>query len=124
MYSFSEDGAEAAKLVLRVLAGTEPSGPSMLEVQTNKVLFDWRQMQRWGISESSLPAGSEIQFRDPTAWQRYRWQIVTIATALLVQTLLIAGLFYERHRRHHAESKSRQQTSELAHMNRTATTGE
>ena len=25
--------------------------------------FDWRQMQRWGISESSLPPGSKIYFR-------------------------------------------------------------
>jgi signal transduction histidine kinase len=61
--------------------------------------------------------------RDPTAWERYRWQMVAIATVLLVQMLLIVGLFYERHRRRYAEATSRQQMSELAHMNRSATAG-
>ena len=76
VYSLSAHGAEAAKLALRVLAGPEPSGPPMSEVQTSKVLFDWWQMQRWGISESRLPAGSEIRFRDLTAWEQYRAQIL------------------------------------------------
>ena len=40
--------------------------------------FDWREMQRWGISESRLTTGSEILFREPTAWQRYRWQLTGI----------------------------------------------
>ena len=77
MYSLSAHGAEAAKLVLRVLAGPEPSGPPMSEVQTNKVLFDWRQMQRWGISEIK-PAcrAAKSGSVDPTAWDQYRWQIL------------------------------------------------
>jgi C4-dicarboxylate-specific signal transduction histidine kinase len=47
-----------------------------------------------------------------------------IAAALLVQTLLIAGLFFERHRRRKAEAVSRQHLFELAHMNRTSTAGQ
>ena len=46
------------------------------------------------------------------------------AGALLVQTLLIVGLFYERHRRRNAEVASRQHLSELAHINRSSTAGE
>jgi hypothetical protein len=57
-------------------------------------MFDWRQLQRWGISEDRLPSGSEIR----PAWERYWWQIMLIAAALLIQTALIVGLFYE-HRR-------------------------
>jgi C4-dicarboxylate-specific signal transduction histidine kinase len=49
---------------------------------------------------------------------------MAIATALLVQTLLIGGLFYERHRRRYAEATSRQHMSQLAHVNRRATAGE
>jgi hypothetical protein len=45
--------------------------------------------------------------RDPTAWERYRWQMVAIATVLLVQMLLIVGLFYERRRRRYAETAPR-----------------
>jgi hypothetical protein len=73
LYSSAVHGAEAGNLVFEALAGFTPSGPSLLEPSANKVMFDWRQMQRWGISESQLPEGSEIHFREPTAWQRYRW---------------------------------------------------
>ena len=51
VYSLSVHGVEMAKLALRVLAGTE-TGPQASEVATNKLLFDWRQLHRWGISES------------------------------------------------------------------------
>jgi signal transduction histidine kinase len=124
LYSFSAHGTEAAKLASRILAGAEPSGPPMSEVQANKVVFDWRQMQRWGISESSLPPGSEIRFRDPTAWEQYRWQILAATAVLLLQAAMITGLLYEHRRRRNAEIEARQRMSELAHLNRHATAGE
>jgi hypothetical protein len=51
LYSVSKHGAEAAKLALQVLAGAETSRVPYSEVQANTLLFDWRQMHRWGISE-------------------------------------------------------------------------
>ena len=32
--------------------------------------FDWRELQRWGIPESRLPAGSVVRYRGPSLWQR------------------------------------------------------
>ena len=81
-------------------------------------------MQRWGISESQLPLGSMIEFRDPTAWQRYHWQIAATAIALLLQTALIIVLFHEHRRRRVAEVQTRERMAELAHVNRYATAGE
>jgi len=124
LYSFSAQGAEAAKLVLQLLADPKHSQPSLLEPTTNKVLFDWRQMQRWGISESSLPVGSEIRFHDLTVWEQYRAQIVVLFTVLLVQAALISWLVYEYRRRNRAEVLARNSMSELTHMNRVATAGE
>ena len=86
--------------------------------------YDWRQLQRWNISESRLPPGSEILFREPTAWQRYYWQIVLIIAAVLLQAGLISILLHERRRRQLAEVQSRQRTKELAHVNRFSTAGE
>ena len=122
LYSFSSHGTEAAKLVLKILAGT--SGPSLVEISANKLQFDWRQMQRWGISERSLPTGSEIQFRDLTIWQQYRMLILAVIAALLLQSSLIAWLAYERGRRRIAEAQALQRANELARMNRFATAGE
>ncbi|MGZ3355412.1 MAG: two-component system sensor histidine kinase NtrB, partial [Isosphaeraceae bacterium] len=67
-------------------------------------VYDWRELQRWGISESLLPPGSTVLFRPPTLWEQYRWYVVAAATLLSVQTLLIVGLLIYRHRRARAES--------------------
>jgi signal transduction histidine kinase len=122
--SLSAHGVEMAKLALRVLAGAETSAPQVSEVATNKLLFDWRQLHRWGISESKLPAGSEILFRESSAWEQYKPQILAITAAILTQAALIAWLIHERQYRRRAERKARQTFSELTQMNRMATAGE
>jgi signal transduction histidine kinase len=86
--------------------------------------YDWRQLQRWNISESRLPPGSEILFREPTVWERYSWQIASIVAVVLIQAGLIAIMLQEHRRRQFAEVQSRQRMTELAHVNRFATAGE
>ncbi|MGX1354275.1 signal transduction histidine kinase [Bradyrhizobium elkanii] len=117
-------GAEAAGRALRILDGEEPESlpPSVIDVV--KPIFSWRQMQRWNVSEANLPPGSEIRFREPTFLEKYRWRAVALATALLVQTTLIAFLLHERHMRRSAEVEARNRLSQLAHINRQATAGE
>ena len=81
-------------------------------------------MQRWGISESRLPPGSEILFRNPTVWDQYKWYIMLVAAIILAQTALIVGLLYEHRRRRTAEAESLRRVNELARMNRIATVSE
>ena len=123
LYSSAVHGAAAGSLVLEALAGFTPSGPSLVEPSANKVMFDWRQMQRWGISESQLPEGSEIHFHEPTVWQRYRWQLTAMFAALLFQATMITWLLVERHRRQRAEVESRGRMLEVMHLSRTAEAG-
>jgi hypothetical protein len=33
-------------------------------------MFDWRQLQRWGIDEARLPPGSRVLFREVSVWHR------------------------------------------------------
>jgi C4-dicarboxylate-specific signal transduction histidine kinase len=47
-----------------------------------------------------------------------------ISAALLLQSLLIAGLFYEHRRRRQAEVQASRRMAELAHMNRSAAIGQ
>ena len=124
LYSSAAQGIEAAKLVSQVLDESERSRLSLVEVSANKLMFDWRQMQRWGISEGSLPPGSEIRFRELTVWDQYRWQILLIAAVLVAQSFLIGGLFYEHRRRRNAEVEARRGIAELALMNRRSAIGE
>jgi signal transduction histidine kinase len=120
----ADSGRQTAAVAIRILSGEKPSEIKVPVVQFASPMFDWRQMQRWGISESRLPLGSKIYFRDPTLWEQYQWQIVLIASVILVQAALIVGLLYEHRRRQIAEAHSLQQVNELAQMNRFATAGE
>jgi signal transduction histidine kinase len=117
-------GADAARLALRVLNG-EPSSriPSKL-TEAIRPIFNWKQMQRWGVQESDLPQGSEVRFRDATFWEAYLWQALTIAAIILIQTGLISILLHERKKRNDAELEAHQRLSELAHVGRRATAGE
>jgi signal transduction histidine kinase len=121
VYSSALHGTQTGKLVLQVLADSKPAGASLVEASANKVLFDWRRMQRWGITERQLPSSSEIHFRELSLWERYYWQITCIVLALLAQSVLITSLLIERFRRHRAETRSRK--LEVMHLNRAAEAG-
>jgi signal transduction histidine kinase len=120
----ADSSRQAAAVAIRIFGGEKPSEIRPQPVQFASPVFDWREMQRWGISESRLPPGSKILFRSPTAWEQYRWQILAAAAVLLLQAAMIIGLLYEHRRRRNAEIETRQRMSELAHLNRQATAGE
>ena len=116
-------GADAAKIALRILDGERAENIPPVSGGV-KPIFNWEQMQRWNVSESNLPAGSEIRFREPGLWDEYRWQSIAVIAALLLQAGFIMILLRERKKRHDAEIESRHHMSELAHVNRSATAGE
>ncbi|WP_354128647.1 sensor histidine kinase [Bradyrhizobium sp. i1.15.2] len=124
MHSVIEQSTKAAKVALRILNGEKIADikPSFVDVASP--IFDWRQMQRWGIAERNLPPGSAVYFREPTLWERYWWQITFTIALVLAQAGLIALLLFEHRRRQFAEVQSRQRMTELAHVNRFATAGE
>jgi signal transduction histidine kinase len=74
---------------------------------------DWRQLRRWGISEKRLPAGTEVLFRTPGVWERYRMYIVGAIALLLAQTALIVGLLLQAAHRKRAEEQVRRGREEL-----------
>jgi signal transduction histidine kinase len=113
-----------AAVAVRILGGEKAGDIRVPPIEFAAAKFDWREMQRWGIGESRLPPGSEIDFRDPTAWDRYKAQILTICAAILVQATLISWLLIERRYRQRAEATTRDVMSELTHMNRLAAAGE
>ena len=124
MQVVARQSKQAAEVALRILDGENVADINPTFVQLAAPMFDWRQMQRWGIAESNLPPGSTVYFREPTVWERYWWQVALTATLILSQTALIAGLLREHRRRQLAEVQSRQRMTELAHLNRFATAGE
>jgi C4-dicarboxylate-specific signal transduction histidine kinase len=124
MHSVEDASREAASVAIRMLVGEDPSSIHPKPMRFAQPKYDWREMQRWGISEDRLPPGSQIYFREATAWQQYRWQIMAVGAAILLQAALISWLIYEHRRRHIAEVLALSQMSELQQMDRVATAGE
>ena len=73
-----------------------------LEVARVSPVVDWRELQRWNIPVSRVPAGTEIRFRELTIWQRYRAYIVVAVVAFAAQAILIGALLVQRAQRKQA----------------------
>ena len=115
-------GQQAAQLVLRILKGEDASKIAIIKTRS-PLIFEWPALQRFGISESVLPQGSEVRFRQLTLWDQYRWQMSVIFAALLLQAALIGLLLFERRRRQIAELESRGRLRDIIHMDRVAAVG-
>jgi signal transduction histidine kinase len=96
-----------ARLGVRLLHGerADTIAPAVMDLNVNQV--DWRQLRRWGISESRVPAGTLVQFRRPTVWDRFKVYIIVCVVVLAAQSALISGLLVQRRRRRHAERSAR-----------------
>jgi signal transduction histidine kinase len=116
-------GQNMARIALRILDGELASAIPMTMGDYARPVFDWRQLQRFGISDSSLPSDSEIRFRPVTIWQQYRWQMTAIVGAILVQAGMISWLLIERRRRRSVELESRGRLREVIHLDRVAAVG-
>jgi len=116
-------GTRVGEIALQVLDGTRAQDIPIEQVPPVPT-FDWRQVQRWNIDPSLLPPGSDIRFKVPTAWELYRWYIVSALSLLALQSLLIAGLVFERRRRRQAEVDSRRNLAAISHLDRRAAMGE
>jgi PAS domain S-box-containing protein len=69
--------------------------------------LDWRHLRRWGVSEESLPTGSEVRYREPSFWDLYKWHIIGLTSLCVIEALLIVGLLVQRASRLRAERRFR-----------------
>ncbi len=117
--TFESMGDAVAGLALDALAGKP-----IVDVDVPQTFFaDARQLERWDLPESALPAGTALSFRQPDIWQQHRQLILGVIAVVALQAAIITGLLFERRRRHAAESESRLRLLELVHMNQSATAG-
>lgn len=93
--NFQKQGELTAGIVLQVLRGKRPS-EIPIETLPSSPMFDWKELRRWNIPESSLPTGSLVFFREPTLWQRTRWMWLSAFAALIGLLILAAYLQYSR----------------------------
>lgn len=123
MYSFESRGRRTAELIHQMLV-SRPELPPVLEGGPSNCTVDARQLQRWGMSESRLPAGCEIRFPLPSLWREYRWHVVGALLVIAAQSVLIVALVLQRRGRTRAEGEAHRRREELAQAGRLALAGE
>ena len=95
-------GVDAAEAGAAILQG-EPVRDAWKTFAFSTPIYDWRELDKWGIDTERLPAGSEVRHRPPTLWDQYAAWIVLVITAVTVQSLLMISLLTQRRYRRAAE---------------------
>src|SRR5688500_19900767 len=108
---FGSEGAHTGRLLVRVLRQPRTARLPPPEVAKNPTVVDWRQLQRWNLSEKRLPAGTQVLFRTPSTWERHRAAILVILALTIVQSALLATLMVERRKRIRAQRALQEQAA-------------
>ena len=96
-------GRKLAEIAVAVLNGENAGDIPLALDDSAQDTVDWRQLQRWGISEKLLPPSTVELFRQPTIWERYRLLILATISLCVVEGLLILALIVNVQRRRRAE---------------------
>ena len=118
-------GEEAAQTALQIIDGTSPAAIPVARGNSLRPVFDWRELQRWGMDEGKLPA------RQRSAVSR---AVALAGISAPVCRNCSRAAAAERPRRsscstsadvgERPRSNSHARMNELAHVNRQATAGE
>ena len=122
--SFDTVGIAAADIVAEILAGQDPASISPRMSGGAAYRVDYARLRFWGLSESDLPPGTVVLFKDPTLWEQHRNFFVITLTAIAVLTSLVIALLVQRRRMRIAEAEAALQRGEVAHLMRVSVLGE
>ncbi|HMF97752.1 MAG TPA: PAS domain-containing protein [Vicinamibacterales bacterium] len=103
MMDLDADGAALARSALELAGATDSERPHPFQGVITPI-FDWRQLQRWGISEDRLPARSVVRFKDTAPRAPYRAYLFAAALIIASQSALIVAIAVQRLRRRAAEA--------------------
>ena len=121
MMSIDTLARNTADVATRLLNGVSPRSINLPPQAPGQPIFDWRELQRWGIAESRLPTGSIVRYRRPSLWQEHQNTVLGALGAMVIQALLIVGLLYQRRARKRAELDSRRNLTLAADAHRRQT---
>lgn len=105
-------GEQAAELALRILQGESVQNLPVIKKSPNQYMFDYLQLERFGLKLTQLPAGSRIINRPKTFYSQYKyifWSVVIIFSAMstIILALLLAIASRKKAERALVASKNR-----------------
>jgi PAS domain S-box-containing protein len=87
-----QQGKSAAGMALRILRGEDVSAIPVVKKSPNLYMFDYRQLARFGIKPSALPAESIVINKPDTFYSRYKNIILAGSATIFVLSLVIIVL--------------------------------
>jgi len=106
-------GEAAAKIALRILRGEKVSGIPVIKESPNRYMFDYNQLDLFGIKPSELPEGSTVINKPYSLYSKHKslvWGAIASFTGL---TFIILILFFNIIKRKQAEEKLKKAHDEL-----------
>lgn len=85
-------GENAGKIAVRILKGEDISRIPVETAKTTRYMFDYLQLERFGISRDRLPEGSEIINKPFSFFEAYKSLVVAAAIIFLLLVLFIVML--------------------------------
>ena len=104
----SKEDRWTAEIAARMLLGERADNIPIANDSDVQVEVDWREIRRWHLPQSALPSGAVVLYREPTLWERGRRYFLAGIAVIVVQTLLIFGLLWQRARKRKAEAVLRE----------------
>lgn len=112
MVSAEVQGELAGQLATRVLNGEPAEKIEVVGIDGNRFIFDDRELKNWNVDDRLLPVGSSIRFQQVSFWEQNRTLILAVLGTLVVQSLVIGFLIFNRSKRLRAEKSLRESRSE------------
>ena len=106
---------KAAGLALQVLDGENVASIPVETAPPNEIAVDWRQLKKWNIPESRLPAGTAVMYRELSDWELYRKYVWVGIAILAFQSVLIILLTIQMRARKRSDQAVRLLTGRLIH---------
>jgi len=111
-------GARAAQMALRIFSG-EPAGSiPILRKSPNRPMFNYDQMERFGISMARLPEETIVLNEPESLYYRYKMLIWVTVVFIFLQALAIAALVGNINRRRRAQINLEKAMADLGRSNR------
>ena len=116
-------GTETADLALQILAGKDPNTIAPQPSTKGAYRVDARQLQRWQLSDTNLPAGTVVAFREAGLWDEHRYLILSIIAAFCLQSAVVGYVLVENRRRRIAERSLAENEERMAFTAASTNTG-
>jgi len=109
--SGSYQGSIAGQMALEILGGKDPETMPVLLQKSNQYMFDYAVMQKFGLDPERLPKNAMLINVPETIYDRFAFQIWTVAAIIFLLTGVIIILLVSNRARRRVER-------ELAELNR------